>query len=53
MLSAPKFSNRGFFVVFLIVIIPQIVDETIGSLADILKDFAVSFWGVALFIEYL
>jgi hypothetical protein len=49
-LSTSKFRNREFFVIFLMVIIAQIVDETIGSLADILKDFTVSFWGVALFI---
>jgi hypothetical protein len=28
----------------------QIIDETIGSLADILKGFTTSFWGLALFI---
>ena len=45
-----KFSSRRLFAIFLIVIIAQVVDTTIGSLADILKDFAVSFWGMALFI---
>jgi hypothetical protein len=42
--------SRRFFYVFLIVITAQIVDTTIGNLSDILKDFTVSFWGVALFI---
>lgn len=28
----------------------QIIDAVIGSLADVFKDFTVSFWGVALFI---
>ena len=46
---APKFSNRAFFVVFLIVFIAQIVDAIIGTLADILWEFTISFWGVALF----
>jgi hypothetical protein len=45
-----KFSNRKLFVFFLVVLIAQIVDETIGNLSDILRDFAISFWGVALFI---
>ena len=31
-------------------VLAQIVDTGIGSLADILKDFTVSFWGVVLFI---
>ena len=35
---------------FLIVIVAQIVDTIIGSLADILKGFTVSFWGVTLFV---
>jgi heme/copper-type cytochrome/quinol oxidase subunit 2 len=39
-----------FFVMFLIVIVAQIVDTVIGSLADIFKDFTVSFWGVTVFI---
>jgi uncharacterized membrane protein len=39
-----------FFVMFLILIVGQIVDTVIGSLADVLKDFTVSFWGVTLFV---
>jgi hypothetical protein len=35
---------------FLIIMTAQIIDTTIGSLADVFKNFAVSFWGVALFI---
>ena len=35
---------------FLIVIVAQIVDTVIGSLADVLKDFTVSVWGVTLFV---
>jgi hypothetical protein len=42
--NTPKLS-RMFFVMFLIVIVVQIVDTIIGSLADVLKDFTVSFWG--------
>jgi hypothetical protein len=34
----------------MIVIVTQIVDTVIGSLADVLKDFTVSLWGVVLFI---
>jgi hypothetical protein len=30
----------------------QAIDATIGNLADIFRDFAVSFWGVALFIGF-
>ena len=51
MFHAPKFSNRAFFVVFLIVFVTQIVDAIIGTLADILWEFTISFWGVALFFS--
>lgn len=34
----------------LLVIVTQIVDTAIGSLADVLKNFTVSFWGVVLFV---
>jgi hypothetical protein len=34
----------------MIVIVAQIVDTVIGSLADVLKEFTVSRWGVVLFI---
>jgi hypothetical protein len=48
--NVSKYSNKMFFVIFLVVVLAQIVDTGIGSLADILKDFTVSFWGVVLFI---
>jgi hypothetical protein len=48
---APKFSNKVFFVVFLIIFIVQVVDAIIGTLADILWEFTISFWGVALFFS--
>ena len=35
---------------FLIVLVAQIVDTIVGSLADVLKEFTVSFWGVVLFV---
>jgi hypothetical protein len=46
------YSNRKIFVVFLILIVAQAIDATIGNLADIFRDFTVSFWGVALFIGF-
>jgi hypothetical protein len=51
LLRASRFNNRAFLAVFLAVIVAQIIDESIGNLADIVKDFTVSFWGVALFIS--
>jgi len=48
--AASKFSGRKLFGFFLVVLIAQIVDETMGNLADIFRDFAISFWGVTLFI---
>jgi hypothetical protein len=45
-----KFSSRLFFFMFLLVIVVQIVDTVIGSLADILKEFTVSLSGVVLFV---
>jgi hypothetical protein len=48
--AVSKFSGRKLFGFFLVVLIAQIVDETIGNLADIFRDFAISFWGVTLFI---
>ena len=38
-----------FFIVFLIVFIAQVVDAIIGTLADLLWEFTVSFWGVVFF----
>src|SRR5215211_6514101 len=46
------YSNRKIFVLFLILIVVQAIDATIGNLADIFRDFAVSFWGVALFVGF-
>ena len=45
-----KYDNRRLFVVFLILVVTQIIDLTIGNLSDVMKDFAVSFWGVAVFV---
>jgi hypothetical protein len=45
-----KFSSRLFFFMFVLVIVVQIVDTVIGSLADILKEFTVSLSGVVLFV---
>jgi hypothetical protein len=45
-----RFSHRMFFAVSIMIVAAQIVDTTIGSLADVLKDFTVSFWGVTLFV---
>lgn len=39
-----------FFSVFLILVIAQIIDSMLGSMADILKDFTVSVEGLALFL---
>ena len=30
----------------------QAIDATIGNLADIFRDFTVSFWGIALFVGF-
>jgi putative Mn2+ efflux pump MntP len=51
-LWTPTYSNRKIFVLFLILIVMQAIDATIGNLADIFRDFAVSFWGVALFVGF-
>lgn len=45
-----KFSRRNLFIIVLIVLAAQIVDESIGGLADILKGFTISFSGISLFI---
>lgn len=44
-----RFSKGKFFAVFLVLIIAQIVDAIIGNLADIFRNFSISFWGVAVF----
>jgi hypothetical protein len=46
-----KFSRRILFILVLIMLAVQIIDVTIGGLADILKDFAASYQGIALFIS--
>jgi hypothetical protein len=51
-LWTPTYSNRKIFVLFLILIVVQAIDATIGNLADIFRNFAVSFWGVALFVGF-
>jgi hypothetical protein len=40
------------FVLFLVLIVVQAIDAMIGNLADIFRDFAVSFWGIALFVGF-
>jgi hypothetical protein len=47
---AIRYDNRKLFAVFLVLMAAQITDLTIGNLADVMKDFTVSFWGVAIFI---
>jgi hypothetical protein len=47
---ASRFSYKVFFASFLVVLVAQIIDASISSMVDILKDFSVSFWGVLLFI---
>jgi hypothetical protein len=42
-----------FLVMFLTVLVAQIVDAVMGGLADVLKDFTVSFWGSLSLLEYL
>ena len=51
-LWTPVYSNRKIFVLFLILIVVQAIEATIGNLADIFRDFTVSFWGVALFVGF-
>ena len=51
-LWTPTYSNTKIFVLFLVLIVVQAIDATIGNLADIFRDFTVSFWGVALFIGF-
>jgi hypothetical protein len=51
-LWVPTYSNRKIFVLFLILIVVQAIDATIGNLADIFRGFTVSFWGVALFVGF-
>ena len=48
----PAYSNMKIFVLFLVLIVVQAIDAMIGNLADIFRDFAVSFWGIALFVGF-
>jgi hypothetical protein len=48
-LRIAAYDNRKIFVLFLLLIVAQAVDATLGNLADIYKDFTVSSWGIALF----
>ena len=48
--SLLNFSKRKLFIAFLIVMIAQIIDATIGNLSDVLKQFAVSLFGIVLFL---
>jgi hypothetical protein len=49
-LRAPRYNNRQFFVIFLVVMAALMIDDLISIVADILSKLAVTFWGVALFI---
>jgi hypothetical protein len=42
--------SKKFFAIFLVVLIAQFIDLTIGTLSDLFVDFAVSRLGVGLFI---
>ncbi len=46
----PRYDNRKFFVMFLILMVSLNVDGAIANNADILSKFAVTFWGISLFI---
>lgn len=49
-LRAPRYDNRKFFAMFLILMVSLNVDAAIANNADILSKFAVTFWGISLFI---
>jgi hypothetical protein len=42
--------SKKFFAIFLVILIAQFIDLTIGTLADLFKDFAISPLGIGLFI---
>lgn len=42
--------SKQFFAIFLVILIAQFIDLTIGSLSDLFVDFAVSPLGIGLFI---
>ena len=45
-----KFSRRNLFILAIIVLARPDCYESIAGLADIFKDFAISSWGLSLFI---
>ncbi|MGB6674225.1 MAG: hypothetical protein WBE34_17490 [Candidatus Nitrosopolaris sp.] len=49
-IRAPRYDNRKFFAMFLILMVSLNVDAVIANNADILSKFAVTFWGISLFI---
>jgi hypothetical protein len=49
-LRAPRYDNRKFFAMFLILMVSLNVDAAIANNADILSKFVVTFWGISLFI---
>lgn len=49
-LRAPRYDNRKFFVMFLIMMVSLNIDAAISANADILSKFAVTLSGVSLFI---
>jgi hypothetical protein len=47
---SPPFTHRRIFVAFLVILIIQAIDATLGNLGDIFKEFATSYLGLALFL---
>src|SRR5918997_612489 len=47
---AIHYDQKKIFAKFLAIMGAQIIDLTIGSLADVMRDFAISFLGVSVFI---
>src|SRR4051812_42175129 len=47
---AIDYDQKKIFAIFLVLMAAQIIDLTIGSLADVMRDFAISFLGVPIFI---
>ncbi len=47
---AISYDHKKILAIFLVLMAAQIIDLTIGSLADVMRDFAVSFSGVLAFI---
>jgi hypothetical protein len=42
--------SKKFFSIFLVILVAQFIDLTIGTLSDLFVDFAISPLGVGLFI---